>query len=90
MLALPDRILLVDHHRPLCDAWRRCFDDMEGVEVRQADYFAEPADAMVSPANSFGVMDGGLDRAIRDALGFEVQDRVQAVIVAFESGLMDD
>lgn len=45
------------------------------------DYFQRPADAIVSPANSFGIMDGGLDLAIRDELGFSVQDRVQAVIV---------
>lgn len=30
---------------------------------------------MVSPANSFGITDGGLDAAIRDALGFAVQQR---------------
>lgn len=30
------------------------------------------AEAMVSPANSFGIMDGGLDAAIRDQLGFGV------------------
>ena len=35
---------------------------------------------MVSPANSFGFMDGGLDLAIRDALGYGVQKAVQEII----------
>jgi O-acetyl-ADP-ribose deacetylase (regulator of RNase III) len=35
---------------------------------------------MVSPANSFGIMDGGLDLAIRDQLGLAVQQRAQRVI----------
>ena len=35
---------------------------------------------MVSPANSFGIMDGGLDLAIRDQLGPVVERRVQNVI----------
>ena len=36
---------------------------------------------MVSPASSFGIMDGGLDAAIQDVLGFAIQQRVQRVIV---------
>ncbi|WP_444917882.1 macro domain-containing protein [Microbulbifer sp. JMSA003] len=32
---------------------------------------------MVSPVNSFGIMDSGLDLPIRDRLGFKVEDRVQ-------------
>src|SRR5262249_55587908 len=39
-----------------------------------------PADALVSPANSFGIMDGGLDLAIRDQLGFAVERKAQEVI----------
>jgi O-acetyl-ADP-ribose deacetylase (regulator of RNase III) len=56
------------------------------VEVIDCDYFARPAAAMVSPANSFGIMDGGLDLAIRDALGFQVQRRVQRMIVERHHG----
>src|SRR5262249_35252120 len=70
----------------LARAWRRAFEDRDDVEVHEADYFAHPADAMVSPANSFGIMDGGLDLAIRDALGFEIQSRVQRAIVERHHG----
>ncbi|WP_444911317.1 macro domain-containing protein [Microbulbifer sp. PAAF003] len=32
---------------------------------------------MVSPLNSFGIMDGGLDLPFRDRLGFKVEDQVE-------------
>jgi O-acetyl-ADP-ribose deacetylase (regulator of RNase III) len=50
------------------------------VEVIAGDYFQRPADAIVSPANSFGIMDGGLDLAIRDQFGFPVERKVQELI----------
>ncbi len=75
------KILLVDRHEPMVRAWSRVFEDVDDVEVIQGDYFATPATAMVSPANSFGIMDGGLDLAIRGELGLSVQTRVQRVII---------
>ena len=35
----------------------------------------------VSPANSFRIMDGGLDKTLRDESGFDVEARVQDAIV---------
>lgn len=78
---LPEKIILVDREAILCRAWREAFADEESFEVVQGDYFSREADAMVSPANSFGIMDGGLDLAIRDALGFQVQQNAQKIIV---------
>jgi O-acetyl-ADP-ribose deacetylase (regulator of RNase III) len=78
---LPSTIHLIDRSRPLTDKWNEQFADCPGVVVACGDYFQRPADAIVSPANSFGIMDGGLDLAIRDQLGFAVQDRIQEVIV---------
>lgn len=75
------KIWLVDRNAPMARAWRQAFEDAEHVEVVEGDYFLRPAAAMVSPANSFGIMDGGLDLAIRDALGFQVQRRVQRAII---------
>lgn len=67
-----EQILLVDSNDALVAVWKHAFADCEKVSVHQADYFAYPADAMVSPANSFGIMYGGLDHAIRNELGFPV------------------
>jgi len=80
-MSLPETIRLVDKWQPLTDAWSEVFSEHASVVVRRGDFFAEPADAMVSPANSFGIMDGGLDLAIRAQLGAEIQRRVQSVII---------
>src|SRR5438874_561559 len=60
--------------------------DCPAVEAIAGDYFQRPADAIVSPANSFGIMDGGLDLAIRDELGFSVERKLQEVIVEQHHG----
>jgi O-acetyl-ADP-ribose deacetylase (regulator of RNase III) len=83
--ALP-RIDLIARDRALHDAWTQVFEPVEDVAVHLGDYFAKEADAMLSPANSFGIMDGGLDLAIRDQLGFEVQVRAQRAILEEHHG----
>jgi O-acetyl-ADP-ribose deacetylase (regulator of RNase III) len=79
-------IHLVDRNAPLTRAWNEAFEDVADVEIHQDDFFAVDADAMVSPANSFGIMDGGLDLAIRDQLGFAVEKAVQRAIVERHHG----
>ncbi len=76
-----EKVLLVDRWDELGAAWETVFAGDDAVDVRCGDFFLSPADAMVSPANSFGIMDGGLDLAIRDRLGFEAEKRVQAAIL---------
>jgi len=82
------KILLVDRDAGMARAWRKTFEDRDDVEVVEGDYFSRPAAAMVSPANSFGIMDGGLDKAIRDQLGFKVQQAAQRMIVERYHGEM--
>ncbi len=82
----PERILLTDKFRPLCQAWTQAFAKHTSVEVIDGDFFAQDADLMVSPANSFGIMDGGLDAAIRDELAGDVQRIVQNVILERHHG----
>lgn len=83
---LPERIVLIDSQPGLVSAWQQVFAGIESIQVLAGDYFQHPADAMVSPANSFGIMDGGLDLAIRDTLGYAVQTRLQEVIVEKHHG----
>ena len=78
---LPSKIYLIDRSSILVDHWREQFSDCPRVEAIAGDYFQKIADAIVSPANSFGIMDGGLDLAIRDQLGFTVQSKLQEIIV---------
>ena len=70
----------------LADAFRLAFADVEKAEIVHEDFehfmSAHPeVDGIVSPANSFGMMTGGLDRAIRDFFGRELQDAVRDIIL---------
>jgi len=61
-------------------AWRKAFDGAPGVVVVEGDILDGPCDALLSPANSFGFMDGGIDLAYRRYFGSDIQARVQAKI----------
>ena len=76
-----EKLYLIDSKSELCDKWRQVFSSYPEVEVLTGDYFQQNADAIVSPTNSFGIMDGGLDLAIRNKLGFQVETDIQEVIL---------
>jgi len=83
---LPSKLYLIDRAPRLIEAWRNAFSLFSEVEPIQGDYFQKSAHAIVSPANSFGIMDGGLDLAIRDKLGYVVQGMIQEVILEKHHG----
>jgi O-acetyl-ADP-ribose deacetylase (regulator of RNase III) len=76
------RLILCDLHGALAEAWERAFAGCADVEVRRGDLFDVSADAYVSPANSYGWMDGGIDSELRERFGYEIQDTVQDAIAA--------
>jgi O-acetyl-ADP-ribose deacetylase (regulator of RNase III) len=76
-----EKLYLIDSKPELCEKWRQVFSSYPEVEVLNGDYFQKSTDAIVSPANSFGIMDGGLDLAIRNELGFQVETDIQEVIL---------
>lgn len=55
-------------------------NNVTNVSSEVADIFKEPAEAVVSPANSFGYMDGGIDRAYCERMGWHLHDDAQAHI----------
>lgn len=77
---LPEQIILCDIQRAVVDAWQSYFEGIAGVAIIHANIFDQEADALVSPANSFGRMDGGLDEQIVDFLGETIQDAVLDII----------
>ncbi|TQV71128.1 Appr-1-p processing protein [Aliikangiella marina] len=81
MSNLPSKIYLIDANIELISAWKEAFLEWSEVEVFHGDFFSFPTDAMVSPANSFGYMDGGLDLAIRYELGEKIETIVQNMIL---------
>src|SRR5262245_25406748 len=84
--SLPEAIHLLDKHQPLVSAWAEVFAENDAIVAECADFFSRDADAMVSPANSFGIMDGGLDLAIRNAIGGDIQRRVHEAIIEKHHG----
>ena len=64
----------------LGDAWRKHFGGEEAVTIIKSDITKVPCDAIVSPANSFGFMDGGLDYQLTEFFGPGVQDSLQEII----------
>lgn len=74
------RVSLYDRSEGMADAWLRAFGDVGAVEIVRDDVFKLRCDALVSPANSFGDMDGGLDKAIDDFFRGGAQPRVKRAI----------
>lgn len=70
----------------MCDEWHKVFDDRTDVTITCGDFFSLETDCVVSPANSFGFMDGGLDYVISEHLGWDVQDALQKKIVENHHG----
>jgi O-acetyl-ADP-ribose deacetylase (regulator of RNase III) len=76
------RLILVDRDSKLTAAWKTYFADLPQVEIVNDSFTNVPAyDCLVSPANSFGIMDGGIDAAITRFFGQQLMDRVQEHIL---------
>ena len=68
---------LVHFNSPaLGENWSHLFKDEPNVNIIEGDIFNVKTDAIVSPGNSFGFMDGGLDLLISKKLGWEVQSEL--------------
>lgn len=77
-------IILLDNKKEMCQAWRKYFSEFKDVKI-VCEYleFADldDVDCYVSPANSYGLMDGGYDKALTMLFGVELQRRVQDYII---------
>jgi O-acetyl-ADP-ribose deacetylase (regulator of RNase III) len=74
------RISICDTNREIATVFARVFAGEANVEVCHGNVLHLAAGALVSPANSFGDMSGGVDKAIDDFFGGQAQTRVQAYI----------
>lgn len=70
----------------LVEAWRDLFSDQQDVTIIEGDITTLTVDAIVSPANSFGFMDGSLDYAISERLGWHLEKELQRRIKASPEG----
>lgn len=73
-------IVLTSVDKGLADAWQRFCGDLDYVTVHHGSIFDVACDALVSPANSFGFMDGGIDMLYTQRFGWQLQTRLQELI----------
>ncbi|MFD7082715.1 ADP-ribosyltransferase domain-containing protein [Streptomyces sp. NPDC002181] len=74
------RVVLTDVNERVVEAWRAAFADTPGIEIRRGSILDEDVDAWVTPTNSRGRMDGGVDAAIKRHLGSGIQLRVRRAV----------
>ena len=84
------KIYLLDINKEMTDAWQKYFD-LSNVEIINDEFTTfmnkhPDIEAIVSPANSFGLMDGGYDKAIIDYLGERAQTNVFTMLNAVYNG----
>lgn len=77
------KINLVDRNKGMCDEWNKQFKDCLDVSVCHGDFLDNISDCIVSPCNSMGFMDGGLDNEIRkfyEKNNIDIEKKVQDYI----------
>lgn len=70
---------------PLTSAWQAVAASRAGVDVYQGSVLDVEADAVVSPANSYGWMRGGID-AVYASTWTAIEQRVRSAVLAFHGG----
>jgi O-acetyl-ADP-ribose deacetylase (regulator of RNase III) len=80
------KIILSAVETKLLDAWRHFFGQEENVIIIEEDITKLECDAVVSPANSFGFMDGGLDYALSERFGWDLEKKLQKIIKELPEG----
>jgi O-acetyl-ADP-ribose deacetylase (regulator of RNase III) len=64
----------------LANAWEKYCGRFPFVTVHRGSILDVRCDAVVSPANSFGFMDGGIDAVYTEYFGPVVQERIRSII----------
>ncbi|HEU4836729.1 MAG TPA: macro domain-containing protein [Pyrinomonadaceae bacterium] len=80
------KLILSAIEPPLADAWEKFCGDLDFVEIQRGSIIDVDCDAVVSPANSFGFMDGGIDALYLDYFGPEIQMIVRRQIYEYHHG----
>jgi poly [ADP-ribose] polymerase 2/3/4 len=82
------KVYLVDINTKMIQAWKDTFEENPEVTIVQGSMTNQQVDAWVSPTNSHGRMDGGLDMVIKRNLGNAIESAVQAQIKQKYNGNM--
>jgi O-acetyl-ADP-ribose deacetylase (regulator of RNase III) len=82
------QITLVDINPKMVRAWHQAFEDHPEVQIVHGSLLAQQTRAWVSPTNSKGSMDGGVDGAVRSYFGARIQSRVKREIATMYGGTL--
>ena len=80
------KIILADLNPELIKSWKSFFSDEKDISIIQGNITDIKCDAIVSPANSFGFMDGGIDYALLEHFGWTLQESLQQQIKLLPEG----
>jgi O-acetyl-ADP-ribose deacetylase (regulator of RNase III) len=71
---------LVDMDQELVDIWGVHFQQFQNVYIACSDILDVAENTIVSPANSYGYMDGGIDAQYVKFFGYSIQEKVRHAI----------
>lgn len=78
---------LIDMSAKLIESWIQHFADFPEVHILCGDILHHATNTIVSPANSYGFMDGGIDRMYTEFFGMQPQQEVQDQIRLRPNGM---
>ena len=87
-MSLSVQVRLVDINQKMVEAWRETFENNPEVQIVPGSMLEQTVDAWVSPTNSRGFMDGGLDAVIKNRLGPVIEQQVQQAIATKYGGVL--
>lgn len=82
---------LCDINKEIVDEWKLYFEGFENFKVYNCDILEIPIskdniNAIVSPANSFGDLQGGIDLIYYKYFGYNLEERLQEIIIKEKFG----
>jgi len=80
------KLILCSVDPGLKKAWEKSCGDLDFIEIFHGSILDTKCDAIVSPANSYGFMDGGLDALYMDYFGSSIQTKVRKQIYLHHHG----
>jgi len=81
----PLKLVLCAVDETLADAWEAAMDGRQDVTVHRGSTLDVPAEAVVSPANSYGWMRGGIDAVYAREFP-SIEQHVRSAVLAYHGG----
>lgn len=81
IIGTPLKVLIADHNKSTISSINEC---NPSFEVEEGNPLAFDIDAIVSPANTKGIMNGGYDAVLRRFFGISIEYLVQQYLEKFK------